>query len=290
MKSGLIKLIFAAVMCTCMLIPCVVMGQTDVPVHDGESLSTLEATALEYLKENPGRAIEIYHYYENTIRAEGWDELQPDLLYNQAIASYRAGKTGAAIGYLKQLHLVEPSSETADQIHELQMLIEHNVYRQSPGTMFVRGESNEFAMWKLMQQFSESKLHIALLIAWTCLFFLIGVRIFKRSNRRLCLWIDTFLVLAGFVVGMLGFIIYQKHTKQQLQFGVLTETDSLSTTPVNGTPVTDMAFVPGITVRIVADTGEWMQVERFDGVRAWMASNDLFQLRPRDYHRTPDEH
>ena len=139
-----------------MLISSVAVGQTNAAAPEGNSLAALEATALDYLKDNPNRAIEIYNYYESTIKAEGWDELQPDLLYNQAIASYRAGKTGAAIGYLKQLDLVQPSAETSDQIHELQMLVEHNVYRQAPGTMFVRGESNEFALWRMMQQFSES--------------------------------------------------------------------------------------------------------------------------------------
>ncbi len=266
-----------------MLISSVALCQTNAAAPEGNSLAALEASALDYLKDNPNRAIEIYNYYESTIKAEGWDELQPDLLYNQAIASYRAGKPGAAIGYLKQLNLVQPSSEISDQIHELQMLVEHDVYRQAPGTMFVRGESNEFAMWRMMQQFSEYRLHLALLIAWTCLFALVGARILKRRNRRLRLWIGASIVLAGFLVGMLGFIIYQKRTEQQLHFGVLTETDSLTTTPVNGTPITDMAFVPGITVRIVADTGEWSQVERFDGVRAWMASNDLYRLRPRHY-------
>ena len=290
----IIKYLFAAWL-SFLLLPACGFAQSNTPPQPDQilpeeinapqanSLASLEAKAQKFLADNqPVRALEVYQYLENTLTEDGWDTLQPDLLYNQAIACYRAGKTGTAIGYLKQLNLLQPSDEISAQIHELQMLIEHNVYRKAPGTMFVRGESNDFATWKLMQQFSMSSLHIGILIAWTCLFVLVALLILKHQNSRLRLILVTTMILTGLVLGLLGFMVFQKHRVEPLQFGVLTGTDSLRAAPVNGPLIEDKAFVPGITVRIVSTTGDWLQIERFDGIRAWLSSNDLYRLRTQE--------
>jgi hypothetical protein len=302
MKPIFVRL-FAALLCL-LLLPSFALAQPDpqspsdetqpdaADTAEANSLASLERKAQQFFDDNqPVRALEVYQYLENSFAEDGWDHLQPDLLYNQAIACYRAGKTGSAIGYLKQLDLLQPSDEISAQIHELQMLIEHNVYRKAPGTMFVRGESNEYATWKLLQQFPMSSLHLGILIAWPCLFVLIGFIILKRRNKRLRLVLGTTIVLTSLILGLLGFMVFQKHRIESLQFGVLTGTDSLRTAPVNGPHVDDKSFVPGITVRIVSSTGDWLQIERFDGIRAWLSSNDLYKLHTQeDLRHTADQH
>lgn len=246
-----------------------------------ENLQSLEAQALQYLNEdNPERALELYQQYEYLMPKEGWSFLQPDLLNNQAVAHYRAGNLGEAMAYLKQLYILEHTPEIEEKIQELQRLIEHRVYQHAPNTAFVRGQSNKYITWETAHRFSKMELSITGFILWTLFFLSIGiffiVRRLKKSKPVLITFISVWCIL---IAGTSMFYLQYRQT-DDMAFGVLKQTQSLRQNPGYDAPhIQDPAFVPGMTVAIIASVEGWIKIRRMDGVSCWVDIHDLYLLR-----------
>ena len=83
-------------------------------------------------------------------------------------------------------------------------------------------------------------------------------------------------------------VLVHKYKVSQISFAVLTGNSSVSDAPVKGQRIKDESFVPGMTVRIISTTGEWVLIERFDGVRAWLVADEIYPLHTREsQHNAP---
>lgn len=242
--------------------------------------------ALEQLAEKKfsegkaSEAVEVYRQYEKVLISEGVDPLAPDLLHNQAVAYYRAGALGSAMACMKQLNLIEQSRDVADDIDDLQRLIEHRVYQKRPNTQFVRGLPDGYLAWAQSHQFSKAELHCWLIALWTMFFISLGCMISLRGRRsafRAMLGVSV--LLFGLTLGMVIFVS-NYHATDSMRFGVLTGVDTLRLEPDLEAPaITDAGYVPGMTVREISVLPEWVKVEFSDGKRLWASTSEYYKLR-----------
>ena len=258
------------------------------PIHAlaNPSLDALENMAKSYLDDDkPELALNIYQQYQSLLETQNYNPLNPQLLFNQAIAAYRAGHTGLAIAYLKQLNIIQESSVVSDAINKLRLTIEHKVYQNAPDTAFIRGYSKDYNLWAHAHRMTKPQLHGLMLALWTAIFLLTGFSLAKRhiSKNRLNLILLVFLSLICILFCIIACYAYQRIQSEHMTFAVLINNHTLrSSDDPNAPPIHDNAFVEGLTLRILDSKNGWSQIRRADGKIAWCPSQDLYILKAKD--------
>ena len=244
-------------------------------------LEAIESLASQQLNEgHPELALEQYRQYEKMMTDAGLENLNPELLMNQAVAAYQAGLYGESIAYLKQLNVISRRDDVSVMTDELQTLIEHRIYQKSPNLAFVRGVSSDYTFWAYIHQISEFDSRMYLLICWG-LFCLVvmGVVIFRcHKLMKIMLFVfSLFLFLMNLGLGI--FCIYHQKSGQE-RYGVLLDNMTVHLDPGSDAEVhPDRAFVPGMTVRVQSKLSGWLKIERVDGVSGWVESSQCYILR-----------
>lgn len=285
--------IYIFVFCSCLL-PFSVTAQVQngQPVSENadaqtlEKLRSLEKQAADlYDNRQYANALERYQEYEILVRQAGYDVVQPDLLYNQALAALKAQKFGYAIACLQQLDIIAPSQENRKKLSALQSLVEYNISQEHPDAVFVRGKSDRFQTWQRVRRYSKTELFYFVGGIWTAFFLIIGIVFFlpyfyERNPLKLFLSLILFQLL---LIGALIVIISNRQSTENLQFAVLLDSDGLqSDLSPNPKPFSEPGFSEGLVVEVVQQSDKWALIERADGKTAWVAIDDIYKLRSAD--------
>ena len=253
------------------------------PGRPRPTLEEIEQRATKHIEEgNPEIALEIYRYYEREMTLENWDRLQKDLLHNMAVASYRSGKVGEALAFVKQLYIIEPTPERAESMRNIEMLIEHQIYHKYPDTTFQRGEASNYALWESVHQYSQAQLRLTLIVAWSVLFLFIIASYLSRKHKKIHIFLSCGTAMTFIFTAIRGGFNVVHSTTNQTRFGVIEDGVTLYTeADYDSKPVGPAEFIPGMTVEIVTTVSGWVKVMRIDGEMAWIRGENLYLLRGR---------
>lgn len=246
-------------------------------------LRQLELRAKNFFNSgNPDLALKIYQQYEVQMVKEGWDALQPDLLYNQAVAANRAGLIGYAIAYLSQLNIINQSQDLQKLIDELLLIVEHRTYQEFPNVQFVRGQPALFNTWKQTHQLSTPQTTLIFAIIWCLVISIAAFAVinWKKHDRKFIksfriYTIVTFMLAAACIVFSI-----QRQITNQCKFGILTDASDLRAGSSPLAPAfLDPSFNEGLSVQILNENNGWLQIQRVDGRVAWTPQQDVFILK-----------
>jgi|GEM_PF-4012827 len=275
---------FLCLWLTCLVLVCFAVPGAGIASPSHEALSVLEAQAREaFVQKDYARVMDLYAQYEQQMIEAGYARIQPDLLYNQALAYYHLGEYGQALARLRQHSLIEPTVQVQDMIQQLSLLVELEAYKTSPNTTFVRGLDDDYVLWEWTHRYTLRRIHTMLILSWS-LFFLAALAMFFFRHHRTWRWMMVMATLAtGAMLVFMGYLTYQHYRTMGNTYGVLLSPEALRLEPRYMAPEPgDSAFLDGMTLKRISQSDGWSLVERRDGVRAWVPDHAFYLLLGRD--------
>lgn len=244
-------------------------------------LAGIEQNAAKLMEEgHPENALEIYHHYEREIILRGWDRLQIDLLHNEAVASYHSGKLAETSAYAKQLYILDPTPWRDELKRDVEMLIEHRLYREYPDMTFQRGQASNYALWESVHRFSQAELRTVFLISWSVLFLFIMAAYLLKKHKKIQIFILCVIAMSLMFTITMAVLNILYYTTSSMRFGVIENNQALHTeADYDSQILPPNAFIPGMTVEILSTVPGWVKVMRIDGETAWIRAEDLYILR-----------
>ena len=244
-----------------------------------EMVSMLESRVDGQLAvSRPEDALETYRAFDVLLNQVDPHSYQTELLYNQAVVAYKAGKYGLAIGYFTRLSLTDKSPEIAENIHSLQMVVEHQIFQDNPEQVYVRGVSERYLNWVRLQRWTKCELNTLFIMMWTAVLVTAVLCVLMRRKRKSFMYACAFLVtlVAGFIAT--GIIEYDAYRYGDDLWGVLVDNSDLTACP--GTQESrDLAgFIPGQIVGVSKKTDDLWEIERVDGEHTCVRPEHVYML------------
>lgn len=244
------------------------------------SLVELENRAFQEFKNaSYTKAEQTYAQIQTLVKQRGYAELQPDLLFNQALVHYHLGKPALAQAKLRQAYLITDNELYQTYIDQIQGIIELREHKKSPNTVFVRGDSDSFMYWSMAQYYHPNTLTIAMFTSLSSIFAILSALILINRNtlKRL-----LSILLAYFIAFFVVLVIIRsiQVITDDMTFAVLLDSNIVRNEPNYKAPnSTDMVFLPGITVQVVSQHDSWSLIQHGDGQTAWIPTEGLYLLR-----------
>ncbi len=251
--------------------------------EDYPSVSILEIENQAFQEFKDGayqRASQSYDQLRILLHQEHYSAFQPDLLYNQALTHYHMGNPALALAEFKQAYLLTNDEIYQTYIDQLQELLELRAHKAAPNTVFMRGDSDEYMYWSIVQYYPHENLRWAEFITLCLIFALISgiIKIKKKSPRILMGILLSYFIVFYTILGIISGI--QLYTAK-MSFAVVLDADIIRNEPRNeAAPMQhESAFLPGITVQVISKHDTWMLIQRMDGLTAWIPSEGLYPLK-----------
>ncbi len=225
-------------------------------------------------------AILVTDRLENLLKQSDNDAIQPDILYNQALAHYHLGHYAESMAALRQLTLYQNSEQAGKLLDQLQDLIEMRAYEKNPTAVFIQGYSNNYLLWEWSHSFSHPMIHLVLFLSSIlCCAAIICYFIFqKHKNVRILLQVFIAYLVVFYSFYCILHII--RYSTNEYEFAVLLRVADTHTEPdFNSPTAADVGMLEGVTLQIMSKNETWALVERSDGVSFWIPKDHLYELR-----------
>ncbi len=272
--------------------PNVVLGNSPTPEpidlsstitpEDFNTMAALDLNAREAFDQGDyAKAANLYKDYEVLVKKLNAPHLPADLLFNQALVSYKNQQVPLAFAQLKQLSLVRSDDKTTEMQQQLQRFIELKVHDSQPNTGFVRGDSNEFVFWSWSQYYAKETVRCFLFVNlvgfFACLVALLYAK--KTFVRRIVILLVVYFLALSLLLMIFDFIRIQT---QDLKFAILLDESAVRAIPSYDAPIaTEDAFMPGLTVKVLVERENWTLIERSDKRTVWVPNEALYRLTSR---------
>lgn len=195
--------------------------------------------------------------------------LSPELFFNLGTASYRLGKTGEAILWMRRALVVEPAMpEVRQNLEFLSGKIAYLEFTESDLARFIDRLPATFPQWGVALSLWTALLALSLAFAVERL----------RPNRSALITLTLVAVMAAFVASRIGHYRATRIAVENFATITVDGASALTAPAPEAQPV--IALPPGSEVRILRETGPWFYAEIPGDLRGWIPSTALEPVWP----------